>query len=176
MDYGIETFLRKKQISFKERKRIVKRYCSEHGSVENFNHFANWIDKGIRSGEIKGQPIKLLTESTKEYIESEKERRFYANKISQSIWSLWKISKGNKVKSRQHGSYSNIKQLLLKYFRDNNLPLQLYTSEDSAPKCYELIHWYQYIIDNQLVEHFKTFCKGDQVSLSLKKDEDTMLL
>ena len=164
MDIGIHNFLIGKHILSKyERIKVLKSFTKKYGTQaqDDFNRFATFVDQGIRSGEFKGKPVKLLTESTKQHIESEKERRFFANKISKSIWNLWHTAKNNKVKTRQHDSYSNIKQLILKYFNDNNLPHQWYVDEGNAPKCYEFIYWFQYIIDNNLVEDFTLFCKGE---------------
>lgn len=163
MDIGIHNFLVGKHISRKEQIKVLKSFTKKYGTQaqDDFTRFATFVDQGIRSGEFKGKPVKLLTESTKQYIESEKERKFFANKISKSIWSLWHIAKQNKIKTRKHDSYSSTKQLLLKYFNDKDLPHQSYVDERNAPKCYEFIYWFQYIIDNNLVEDFTLFCKGE---------------
>ena len=85
MDIGIHNFLIGKHILSKyERIKVLKSFTKKYGTQaqDDFNRFATFVDQGIRSGEFKGKPVKLLTESTKQHIESEKERRFFAKTAS----------------------------------------------------------------------------------------------
>lgn len=164
MDIGIQNFLMGKYIiSRVEQSKVLKSFTEKYGTKahEDFTRFATFVDQGIRSGMFNGKAVKLLTDCKKVQIEKEKAYRYFANQIPKLIWDLWKVSKNNNVASRKHSSYSDVKQLLLKYFNDFGLPVQEYNSEEDAPKCYEFLKWYQYIIDNNLSNHFIKFCKGE---------------
>lgn len=165
MDIGIHNFLIGKHIlSKQERIKVLKSFTKKYGTQaqDDFTRFATFIDQGIRSGEFKGKPVKLLSEHTKQRIEEDKEYAYYKSKISQSIKSLYFIGKNNTRKTRKGDRYVMIEQLLINYFKEKDLPVQQSVSaEANVPKYFTLQNWFQTIIDNNLEEDFTLFCKGE---------------
>lgn len=165
MDIGIHNFLIGKCICSKqERTKILKSFTKKYGTQaqDDFTKFATFVDKGIRSGEFKGKPVKLLSEHTKQRIEEDKEYAYYKGKVSQQIKSLYFTGKNNTRKTRKGDRYAYIERLLINYFKEKELPNQESVSvEANVPKYFTLQNWFQTIIDNNLVEDFALFCKGD---------------
>lgn len=157
IDYGILSFLNKKQI--KNPQKTVKSFTKETGLDVNANfvQFASWIDKKLLSGEIKGKRVSTLTLSTCLHIEKEKEFKHSTNLVSKEQWNVFNILKCNNLKSKK-GNLLTTQTCLLKFLDSKGLHMRINEDLTNACKAYKLQPTLQMIIEKELVEELKLFC------------------
>lgn len=155
--YGITSFLNVKNIQNK--KDVVRKFTSETrlDPDKNFHRFAQWIDTKLKTGEIKGQRVSALSEGTIIHIQKEKEFSSMARTIPQEYYDVWNILKNNKRISKKGNVQSDLSILNL-FSKENNIPNFTITI-DNAPKAVVYQEWIKYVIENDLIEPLKQFCK-----------------
>lgn len=141
IDRGISSFCNRKQINAIK---TVKMFTKETGLQvqENFNRFATFVDKKIKSGEIKGNDAPLNKEMWDE------------SRRKQEEWNA-EMSQFTSEHKRFYRKYKEATSALDSFFGKKEIPKPKQT--ESKTKLGRMIPVFDYLKDNDLLEEFMQY-------------------
>ena len=141
MHRGIESFCDRKQVNTIK---TVKMFTKETGLQvqENFNRFATFVDKKIKSGEIKGNDAPLNKEMWDE------------SRRKQEEWNA-EMSQFTSEHKRFYRKYKEATSALDSFFGKKEIPKPKQT--ESKTKLGRMIPVFDYLKDNDLLEEFMQY-------------------
>lgn len=144
MDYGTEVFCAHKKINAIK---TVKSYTKETGLQvqDNFSKFASWVDRKIKSGELKGDDTPVHGSMWKNHKE---EQRLYKERMAS-------------FSDSQHDFWRKCKKVSLARFLSLNGLHLIKQDSEAKTKLGRMIPLYNLLVENELLEDFLNYTEDE---------------